>query len=375
MENVLDKLKEIAAAAMYAAEGIGIEAVLERIAEVSRDVARTRYAALGVPDSEGNMHYFKTSGMTEEEIAHMPHPPRGRGLLGAILHERQTISVEDMSKDPRSVGFPEEHPYMKSLLGTPIQLGGQLFGMLYLCDKEDGSQFNERDELLVEMLAGYAALAIAGAQITEQRQQLSIMQERERISMELHDGIIQSLYGVGMQVDLLRISSEDEELAQSLSSVVDNLNDTIEDIRGYIMKLRSLTNRSDSMYYSVKQILARLYIPAHMTVEMDVPDEKPPVSPVVFESICLMVNEALSNAIRHATAKKIEISMARDNNNFITRICDDGQGFELHVSGEHRGLGLHNMKQRAQLYGGDIFIESTPGAGTAVSIVVPVRLN
>ncbi|MCA9915565.1 MAG: GAF domain-containing protein, partial [Anaerolineae bacterium] len=161
------------------------------------------------------------------------HLPVGHGLIGAIMQERKTIRLESMQDDPRSVGFPSDHPEMKSFLGVPIIVGEQLYGMLYLSDKEDGTAFNDEDQLLIETLAGYAALAIATAEIRQQHNRLRILEERERIGMELHDGIIQSLYGIGMVVDMMR-RNESKISPEKLQPVVESLNNVIDDIRHYI---------------------------------------------------------------------------------------------------------------------------------------------
>lgn len=373
MKNVLDQLKEIAVATMYATEGAELESVLERIAHVAREVANTRYAALGVPDGEGGLRFFKTSGMTEEQIARMPHYPLGLGLIGAIMDERRPIIVDKMSDDPRSVGFPKEHPPMHSLLGVPVIMGGQLFGTLYLCDKVDGQPFNESDKNIIEMLAGYAAFAIAGAEHAEQRKLLSLLEERERISMELHDGVIQSLYGVGMQIDLIRLNSSGAPATQ-LVNVVNSLNDVIEDIRSYIMHLRTSYN-GGTMLECVLRVKNRLHIPEKVDLILNVPDEKPPFTPVVFESICLILMEAISNAVRHAHATKIQIAMGVEGNQFVMTISDDGKGFDTDEPDYKRGLGLRNMEERAQLYGGHVTVTSRPNEGTQATITVPVRLK
>ena len=109
-----------------------------------------RYAALGVPDGKGGLRYFKVAGMTPEQIAQLDHLPVGKGLLGAVMTDRNNIRLENMADDQRSAGFCPAHPVMTSFLGVPIQVGQQLFGILYLCDRVDGQPFSEQDEWLVE---------------------------------------------------------------------------------------------------------------------------------------------------------------------------------------------------------------------------------
>lgn len=368
---MLDRLKEIVSAVMYAAEAPEVEMVLERIAGIARELAGTRYAALGVPDDRGGLRFFKTSGMTQEEITRLDHLPRGHGLLGVLLRERDPLIVDHMRDDPRSVGFPSHHPYMDSLLGVPIQLGQRLFGILYLCDKEDGTPFNEQDQLLIETLAGYAALTIAGAELGQQQSRLKLLEERERISMELHDGVIQSLYAIGMHVELLRMDGS--ATPQALTNIIANLNEVIEDIREYILDLRTRSSQRVTVRQCLEDVRARLRMPSHMEVVIDAPDERPPFQPSVFESLCLIVNEALSNAVRHSQATHIHITAHQSDRIFQIVVRDNGQGFDVDTMRRNHGLGLRNMQQRARLYGGEVRIDSKPGEGTLLFIQIPVK--
>ncbi|MEL6525069.1 MAG: GAF domain-containing protein, partial [Chloroflexota bacterium] len=150
MKDVLKQLKEISGAVMFAAEARDLEDVLERIADAARELIKTKYAALGVPDGRGGLEYFKTSGMTDDEEALISHRPRGNGMIGAIMRERKVIRLNDMTGDPRTSGFPANHPEMNSFLGAPIIVANHLYGMLYLTDKLNGDPFTEEDETLVE---------------------------------------------------------------------------------------------------------------------------------------------------------------------------------------------------------------------------------
>lgn len=370
---ILAQLKEIASSVMYAAEAGTVESVLERIAQVSKELVNAHYAALGVPDGNGGLRFFKVAGMTPQAIARLDHLPTGHGLIGAIMKERKTLRLEEMRSDPRSGGFCPAHPSMTSLLGVPVQVGSRLFGTLYICDRADGQPFNELDEWLLETLAGYAALAIAGSELNEQQSQLTLLEERQRISMELHDGVIQSLYAVGMHLDLMRLNGQasPEELMQTIG----NLNSVIEDIRHYIMDLHSHTRQQQTVYECLQEMITRLHPQETVSISLNAPHEQPSFSPVVFEAACQMANEALSNALRHANAQNIRISTQQTDKTFQIVIADDGHGFDVSVASGRDGLGLRNIQQRAALHGGNVDIESTPGQGTKLTISVPTRMK
>lgn len=355
---------------MYAAEARDLEAVFQRIADAARKIAKTKYAALGIPDGKDGLTFFKTSGLSAEEEARIPHRPKGLGLIGAIMQERRVIRLEHMKDDSRSYGFPKNHPHMDSFLGAPIIVGNHLYGMLYLSDKLDGTAFTEDDQSLIEMLAGYAALAIAGAELTEQESRLTLLEERDRIGMELHDGIIQSLYGIGMQVDLMRRKEAKVGMAD-LDSLVDSLNYVIEDIRGFIANLRSRTDQK-TIRESLQHLKDRLHPPQEIKIHIDAPDGYAPFSPAVFESVCLIVNEAMSNAIRHSGATEVRVSVEQSKQRFNISVVDNGRGFDLSLSDTATGLGLRNMRHRARLYGGEVSIESAANEGTNLLISIPV---
>src|SRR4051812_15241960 len=137
--------------------------VLQRIADLAREVVGARYAALGLADDTGRIFDFITSGLTPQERAAIGPLPRGHGLLGVLIREGRPVRTARISSDPRSSGFPPNHPPMTSLLGVPITLNHRVLGDLYLTDKIDAAEFDEHDERLALLLARHAAVAIQNA--------------------------------------------------------------------------------------------------------------------------------------------------------------------------------------------------------------------
>src|SRR5215204_1194095 len=145
-----------------------VEPVLQRLVHSARELAGARYAALGIPDGEGAFATFITSGMSDELIAAMGPLPRTHGMLGAMLHSPEPHRTDDITADPRFRGWwPRAHPQMRSFLGVPIVSRGEVIGAIYLTVKEDGSQFDEEDQSLIELLAAHAAIAIENARLHE----------------------------------------------------------------------------------------------------------------------------------------------------------------------------------------------------------------
>lgn len=373
----LSQIKEIARMVMDATEANDLVTMLKQIANATRQLVGAKYAALGVPDGHGGLRHFQVSGMSGEEIALIDHPPVGRGLIGVIMHERETIMLDDIHQDPRRVGFPKGHPDMTSMLGVPVQVGDRLFGMLYLTDKENGEPFNVYDQWVVETLAGYAALAIADTELRENQNRLTLLEERQRIGMELHDGIIQSLYALGMHLDLLRFSPDPNP--QKFQPVIDGLNTVIEDIRAYIMNLKITQTKKRTCHELVEDVITRLYVPPQIRLSIEVPDVYPPLDGDEIDSLCLMMQEALSNALRHARAEHIGVRVQQNEFFFYLTVFDDGCGFDIdHLTqsrqnGASHGLGLQNMRERAKQHGGAVEIRSRPNCGTSVIIKFPIR--
>ncbi len=147
---------------------LDLEAVLRRIVELAREVADAQYAALGVPDENGEMIAFITSGMSAEAEAAIGHPPRGLGVLGLLISDPRVILLSDLAAHPASVGFPPNHPSMKSFLGVPIVARGRVLGSIYLTEKRHDGEFTSEDARLVEVLARHAAVAIENARLFQQ---------------------------------------------------------------------------------------------------------------------------------------------------------------------------------------------------------------
>jgi signal transduction histidine kinase len=167
-EQLEDRLAALHRTSLELVSNLSLEAVLERIVLMAREQAGARYAALGVVDDKGDLEQFIPVGMSKEEIALMPHPPIGRGLLGIMRQERRTVRIPEICADPRSVGFPPYHPEMHSFLCVPILSGDTLLGQLYLTDKINYHEFTGQDERVIETLAAYAAVAISNARLYEE---------------------------------------------------------------------------------------------------------------------------------------------------------------------------------------------------------------
>ena len=153
---------------------LSLEALLRRLLEAAAELTDARYAALGVIDPSGSqLERFLTHGIEPDAVAAIGELPRGRGILGVLLNDVESLRLHDLTDDPRSVGFPAGHPPMRTFLGVPIKLRGVAYGNLYLTEKAGGDDFTEQDEELVTLLASQAAIAIENVRLYESAMQWS----------------------------------------------------------------------------------------------------------------------------------------------------------------------------------------------------------
>ncbi|MFF5444774.1 GAF domain-containing protein [Streptomyces sp. NPDC012888] len=161
------RLPVLLEAVLSVGSALELRSTLQHIADAAAELCDARYAALGVVDPERvRVTELVTSGLTDEERARIPHLPDGRsGLLGTLIRDPRPLMVDEVSRDPRSAGFPPGHPGMRSFLGVPIRVHTEVFGNLYLADRRDGGPFTDEDAALLRVLASQAGIAIGNARL------------------------------------------------------------------------------------------------------------------------------------------------------------------------------------------------------------------
>src|SRR5919199_1806324 len=160
-----DRNERLLEAGLALASELSLPVILQRIVDLAAALTGARYGALGVLGPDGAITEFITTGVTEAERAAIGHIPVGRGILGVLIEDATPLRLRDIAEDPRSVGFPPNHPPMRSFLGAPVSARGQVFGNLYLTEKQDAGAFTDQDERALVMLAGQAGVAIENARL------------------------------------------------------------------------------------------------------------------------------------------------------------------------------------------------------------------
>ncbi len=357
---------------------LDVDRVLQLIVDRVRELADARYAALGIVDSMGSIERFITSGIGADERRAIGPPPRGHGLLGLIIREGRSYRIPDIASHRDSYGFPPNHPPITSFLGVPVTVKGRTVGDLYLANKTDAPEFTPVDQRLVEMFALHAGIAIDNARLHARVQQLAVMEERERIGKDLHDGIIQGLYAVSLSLeDVPDIMEEDRgEAAARVDHAIDGLNTAIRDIRNFIVGLGPEILAGGGLTAGLAALADELVLSSTIDVEVDLPEG--PLDERAFDEeltsqYLLIAREALSNVARHSGASRASVRLTLDVTGTTLAVADNGRGFDTTAPRRSGHLGLTNIAQRAASVGATVSIESEIDAGTRIIVSRPTE--
>jgi signal transduction histidine kinase len=358
---------------------VPLDDVLQVIVDRVRPLVGAQFAALGIVDANGRIDRFPTSGMSDETRERIGALPQGHGMLGLIIRENRSFRIPDINTDPRRYGFPPNHPPMTSFLGVPITVKGTTVGRLYLTNKIGAAEFSEEDRSLVETFALHAGIAMENARLHEQLQRLAVVDERDRISKDLHDGIIQNMYAVGLSLEDVPDLMEDDraEAAARVERAIDSIHLSIQDIRNFIFGLRPELLEGATLVAGLAALVEEYRHNMVVEFELRVPEAvaEPPAD--VAGQLLSIVGESLSNVVRHsrATRASLELTVADDGATWELRIEDNGVGFDPASVGKPGHQGLANTRARAETLGGTILIDSRPGSGTRVMVRVPTRVQ
>jgi signal transduction histidine kinase len=255
---------------------------------------------------------------------------------------------------------------MSSFLGVPIR-GKEAVGSLYLADKQSGDQFTEEDERLAVTLAAASGVAIDNARLQSSLEHVAVLQDRERIARELHDKVIQRLFAAGMTLQTTLPIAARTEVASRITQAVEEIDETIRDIRRTIFALETRSRRG-----------VRVDIFAHVDAAREVLGFTPelrlegPIDSAVPETtadhLLATLYEALSNVAQHAGASKVDVAVEAGDE-LLLEVADDGAGLPDRIE---RGQGLRNMERRALELGGNATVRPGEGAGTVVEWRVPL---
>ncbi|HEY7599189.1 MAG TPA: GAF domain-containing sensor histidine kinase, partial [Candidatus Limnocylindrales bacterium] len=369
------RLAALDAAVRGIAGVLALDRVLQLIVDRVRDLSDAQYAALGIVGPDGYLERFITSGIGDEERERIGALPRGRGLLGLIIREGRSFRIDDIATHPQSSGFPAHHPQMTSFLGVPVLSKGSSVGNLYLTNKRGAASFSAADQRLVEMFALHAGIAIDNARLHQEVGRLAVVEDRQRLSQDLHDGIIQSLYAVALSLEDVPDILAEEPAAGSarVDRAIDSIHQTIRDIRNFILGLEPEMYEGADLATGLRSLAAEFGGNTLIDLELHLPDEPPATAPLVTTNLLAMAREALSNIARHSGATRATAGVVANGPTLRLVIGDNGRGFDPGAERTEEHHGLNNLSARAAALGGEVAIESEPGVGTRVVISIPIE--
>jgi signal transduction histidine kinase len=300
----------------------------------------------------------------------------GEGPIGQVAQSGQPL----VSIDPqREVGY-FRHEVVESGLCCvaciPLATRSGVLGVMCVAAKEP-QNFDERVLDLLISIGTWAGLSFENVRLQRQARRLAVLEERERIGMDLHDGIIQSIYAVGLALDYARstVDAEPSAARSKIDQAIENLDNTIGDIRSYILDLRPRQFRGEDLMQGLEQLVEEFNANSRSQAILVGPRNGlmglPTANATALFHIC---QESLANSAKHAQAGLVDVRLMTTGERVVLEITDDGRGFDLRKMSVTLGHGLSNMHVRAHKVGGDVEFTSEPGSGTTVLAWVPRQI-
>jgi signal transduction histidine kinase len=361
------------------AASLDLHALLETVVQRAQELLRTDVAMLTLlSPSREELVIAASVGLRTEALRNL-RVPVTETLPEPPIEEGAPVIIEDYLTDPRRTTPPipeilEEH--LVSFIAARFAAKGKLLGVLHVANRTP-THFSEHDAKLLQAFANLAAIAVENARLYERVQSLAVLEERQRIGMDLHDGVIQSIYAVGLNLEECseEVFNQPSDVRVRLEKAINDLNQVIKDIRNYIFDLRpralESTNLTDALSTLVRELRVNSLVEANLVV-----DGGRELGSVLTEdqvtNLFHIAQEALSNVQKHARASSVEARLTTQNGVLRLAISDNGVGFAPGRGTEPGHRGLRNMSERAQSLGGRLSLESAPGKGTSVVIEVPI---
>lgn len=372
-------IEAVSAAVLAMSRQLEVREVLQTIVASARELLGAEYAALGVPDDHGGFAQFVVDGVSDEQWKAIGPLPRQHGILAAILHEATPQRLDDVRDFESFAGWPRAHPVMKDFIGMPIFDGDAILGALFLANKHCVKQpegvggFTQEDENLLRLLADHAAIALTNARLHERSRELTLAGERARIAHELHDAVSQKLFSLRLtaQAAAALVDTDPARAKDELKQVAALAAEAADELRAVVVELRPAALDEDGLVATLRtqaDVLDRVH-----SAGVTFTGFRVRALPAAQEEALLRVaQEAMHNALRHAEAGAVTVTLEGRGRGARLRIRDDGRGFDpsaVRRAGRH--LGLVSMRDRADAVGGSLTVQSEPGKGTVIEMEVP----
>lgn len=365
-QRLLEELREISVAALRESSS---EEVLEKVVESTYRLIKCDGVSVTVPGEDpATLVIAATKGVGDSERKGRLLP-MDDSLSGQVVTSGQSAFIEDLDNDGRGLKPLILAPKAGSAMIAPLSARGQVFGTLAAWNLRGSPPMQPSDLNVLENLGSQGALGLQYSRSQERLRTLAVLEDRERIGRELHDGVIQALFAVGMSLEATHALIHEPRAKERVSSAVNELDQVIRELRNYIFGLRTELGGA-SVSEALSKLASEFEGSTGVVTVTDV--DAGAVRPLSgrAEQIVQLAREALSNVRRHACASTCRVSLFPQDSEIVLEVDDDGRGFDLSIA--TAGLGLRNMEQRAARIGGELEIHTEPGEGTLVRVRLPI---
>lgn len=336
---------------------------LERIVARARWESGAALALIALPDDGGaGLRCAAAAGETAQE--HLGRTIPRSAELAVVLETGEAAVGNDGG---RTLGL-KAAAALGPVLVAPLGQSAEERGVLILAKPRGSAAFSPTEAEMSAVYCSYAALALELARTGRLREQLVIFSDRERIARDLHDIVIQRLFAAGLSMQSLRRFTDDAVALHRISTVTEELDETIRELRDTIYSLRSVPQGKTKLSASMLRAVQDVSRPLGFAPRLQFDGQLDEVPETVGEHLLAVVSEGLSNAVRHSGAAEITIAVTVAEGRVEILIADDGVGF----ADPERRSGLANMERRAALAGGVFDVQSAPGAGARISWSAPI---
>ena len=343
--------------------------VLALTARRARQLIGADFATIAIPTADRRELVIEVAdGVAEDQL-------RGRrmdvqqSLAGAVFLSGESLVVEDAAADPRSAQDNVRAVGYGACIVVPLSVAESAFGALMVANLRNRGVFGEGDLRVVELFANQAAVALEYSRVRDELRRLAVVEDRERIGRELHDGVIQSLFAVGMNLQASAAIAGPGDVQDRLDGAVTELDRAILDLRNYIFGLRPAILADRQLSQVIAQLAADLEEQSGITVAVEVDARLAAELSAAAGDIVQLVRESLANVARHSGAATCRVSLLRVDGAAVLIIDDDGGGFD--DAAPTPGQGLGNLRDRAAKLGGSLVL-TTADDGTRVEIRLPI---
>lgn len=347
------------------------EDVLRLIAQRAHQLMGAELAVIAVPTANlDELMITVAEGAAAAHLVEGTTIPLARSLPGEVIRSGRNLMIEDALADPRAAVEMAVPIRQGATIVVALKVEGSIFGTLTVANLQGGPHFADEDLRVVELFASQASVALEYSRVRDQLRRLAVVEDRERIGRELHDGVIQSLFGVGMNLQATATMIGPGDPHDRLEKAVEELDQAIRDLRNYIFGLRPGILADRQLGQVISHLAADTEERSGISVAVQVDPHLAAELSSRAGDIVQLVRESLSNVARHSGAATCRVSLIRDEGRAVLAIEDDGHGFDPERPGGGQGLG--NLRDRVASLDGHLTIESGAAGGTRVEAILPI---